>query len=379
MVFMQQFPKEEAKVNHSLSTQHSALSTAGESALSMTHHPSPITHHSVLSTHPVTRRRFLQASSVAGLASLKTGCAERKPAWKKGGYRKPEQSRVAILKAASYDRDLTSVILDGIKSFRLDVMGKRVLLKPNLVEYERDTVINTHPAVIGAAIEAFLKLGAKEVKVGEGPGHRRDTDGLLLASGLYPFLRDTKTQFVDLNLDDIRRVPLHSDFMGIDSLYFADTVLQADLLVSMPKLKTHHWAGMTLSMKNLFGIVPGIKYGWPKNFLHWHGIHESIVDINSTIRSHFAIVDGIIGMEGNGPIQGTPKPVGVLVFGDDPVAVDATCMRVSGLNPEKIEYLRKAGEFLGNLGETGIQQIGESLRAVVAPFEVILAFGYLKY
>jgi uncharacterized protein (DUF362 family) len=222
------------------------------------------------------------------------------------------------------------------------------LLKPNLVEYERDTVINTHP-VIGAAVEAFLKLGAKEVKVGEGPGHRRDTDGLLLASGLYPFLKDTKTQFVDLNLDDIRRVPLQSDFMGIDSLYFADTVLQSDLLVSMPKLKTHHWAGMTLSMKNLFGIVPGIKYGWPKNFLHWHGIHESIVDINSTVQSHFAIVDGIVGMEGNGPIQ-EPKPVGVLVFGDDPVAVDATCVRVA-TESRKIEYLRKAGEFLGILRE----------------------------
>ena len=325
----------------------------------------------------VSRRRFLQAASVAGAASF-VGCSERKPTWKQGSYRKSDQSHVAILKAASYDRDLTSVILDGIKSFRLDVVGKRVLLKPNLVEYERDTVINTHPAVIGAAIEAFLKLGAKEVKVGEGPGHRRDTDGLLLASGLYPFLKETKTQFVDLNLDDIRRVPLQSDFMGIDFLYFADAVLETDLLVSMPKLKTHHWAGMTLSMKNLFGIVPGVKYGWPKNFLHWHGINESIVDINSTIRSHFSIVDGIVGMEGNGPIQGTPKPVGVLVFGNDPVAVDATCARVVGLNPERVDYLMKASAFLGNLEATRIHQLGEALFQVPAPFEVIESFRYLR-
>jgi uncharacterized protein (DUF362 family) len=166
--------------------------------------------------------------------------------------------------------------------------------------------------------------------------------------------------------------------MGIEYLYFADTVLQADLLVSMPKLKTHHWAGLTLSMKNLFGIVPGVKYGWPKNFLHWHGIDESIVDINSTIRSHFAIVDGIVGMEGNGPIQGTAKAVGVLVFGDDPVAVDATCARIVGLNPEKIEYLRTAGEFLGHLEETDIQQLGEPLLRVVAPFKVIQPFEQLK-
>jgi uncharacterized protein (DUF362 family) len=346
----------EVEVNYPLNTQHSALSARSQE---------------------LSRRRFLKAASTLGFVSL-SSCAERKPTWKAGGYRKPSQSRVAILKAASYDRDLTSIILDGIKSFRLDVVGKRVLLKPNLVEYERDTVINTHPAVIGAAIEAFLKLGAKEVKVGEGPGHRRDTDGLLLASGLYPFLKDTKTQFVDLNLDDIRRVPLQSDFMGIDSLYFADTVLQSDLLVSMPKLKTHHWAGMTLSMKNLFGIVPGIKYGWPKNFLHWHGIDQSIVDVNSTIRSHFAIVDGIIGMEGNGPIQGTPKPVGVVVFGDDPVAVDATCARVAGLNPEKMDYLMKASRFLGNVDEARILQMGEGVSQVCRPFEVIRSFQHLK-
>jgi uncharacterized protein (DUF362 family) len=166
--------------------------------------------------------------------------------------------------------------------------------------------------------------------------------------------------------------------MGIDSLYFADTVLEADLLVSMPKLKTHHWAGMTLSMKNLFGIVPGVKYGWPKNFLHWHGIHESIVDINSTIRSHFSIVDGIVGMEGNGPIQGTPKPVGVLVFGDDLVAVDSTCARVAGLNPEKIGYLMKASAFLGNLDERRVLQIGESISGIASSFEVIPDFVHLK-
>ena len=346
----------EVDVNYLLNTQGSALSARSQG---------------------LSRRRFLKVTSTLGVAPL-VGCAKRQPTWKQGGYRKPDQSRVAILKAASYDRELTSVILDGIKSFRLDVVGRRVLLKPNLVEYERDTVINTHPAVIGAAIEAFLKLGAKEVKVGEGPGHRRDTDGLLLASGLYPFLKDTKTQFVDLNLDDMRRMPLQSNFMGIDSLYFADTVLEADLLVSMPKLKTHHWAGMTLSMKNLFGTVPGVKYGWPKNFLHWHGINESIVDINSTIRSHFAIVDGIVGMEGNGPIQGTPKPVGVLVFGDDPVAVDATCARVAGLNPERIGYIQTAAAFLGNLHEDSIIQSGEILAGVRSEFEVVKSFEYLK-
>ena len=325
----------------------------------------------------LNRRQFIRTAAACSIASIAPACSQQ-VRWAPGAYFKPHVSRVAILKAKSYSENLISSILDGIKAFTLEVLNKRVLLKPNLVEYERDTVINTHPAVIGAAIEAFRRLGAKEVVVGEGPGHRRDTDGLILASGLFPYLKDTQAPFIDLNLDNIRRLPLQSNFMQIDSLYFAESVLNADILVSMPKLKTHHWAGMTLAMKNLFGIVPGVKYGWPKNFLHWHGINESIIDINSTVRPHFVIVDGIVGMEGNGPIQGKPKSVGVLVFGDDPVAVDATCTRIVGLNPEKIDYLQKAGEALGNLTTAKIQQIGESIENVRTHFDVIEAFNYLK-
>ena len=75
----------------------------------------------------------------------------------------------------------------------------------------------------------------------------------------------------------------------------------------MPKLKTHHWAGMTCSMKNLFGVVPGAVYGWPKNVLHQHGIDDSIVDLVATVRPGLTIVDGIVGMEGDGPDHGHAK------------------------------------------------------------------------
>ena len=79
------------------------------------------------------------------------------------------------------------------------------------------------------------------------------------------------------------------------------------MLISLPKLKTHHWAGATLSLKNLFGTLPGICYGWPKNELHWRGIPNSIVDIALTRTPDLAIVDGIVGMEGDGPLNGTPS------------------------------------------------------------------------
>lgn len=323
------------------------------------------------------RRDFLRNSFLVGVSTMAGSCGSSHR-WQVAAFRKAASSRVAILKAISYQDNLTQIVLDGIKVCGLSVAGKTVLLKPNLVEYERETVINTHPALVGAALEAFLRLGAKDVRVGEGPGHRRDTDGLLVASGLLPYLRDARASFIDLNLDDTKRVSLRSRFMGVDSLHFPESVLSADLLVSMPKIKTHHWAGMTLSMKNFFGIIPGMKYGWPKNFLHWHGIHESIVDINSTVRPQFVIADGIVGMEGNGPIQGKPKTCGVVVFGEDPVAVDSTCVRIAGLSPGKIDYLRIAGDFLGNLEESRIEQIGESISRVRCPFEVIDGFKHLK-
>jgi uncharacterized protein (DUF362 family) len=101
--------------------------------------------------------------------------------------------------------------------------------------------------------------------------------------------------------------------------------------------------------------------------LHQVGIPKAIVELNRIFRKSFAIVDGIVAMEGNGPIQGTPKSAGVLVMGSDLVAVDATCCRIMDLDPENIEYLRLSDE-LGNRGEDRIEQCGETVAAVRTPF-----------
>src|SRR5204863_9796352 len=162
--------------------------------------------------------------------------------------------------------------------------------------------------------------------------------------------------------DDTRAVVMGSHFTRLRQLMLPQSVLDADLLVSMPKLKTHHFAGVTLALKNLFGILPGALYGWPKNVLHWAGVPESIVDIQSTIPvPQFAIIDGIVGMEGNGPIQGQAKRAGVLLFGDDLVATDATAARIMNVEPSRVRYLAMADRVLGNTTLERITQIGESL------------------
>jgi uncharacterized protein (DUF362 family) len=286
-------------------------------------------------------------------------------------------SKVVIRRVANYEQDLASVIQESLAPFNLAVKGKTVLLKPNLVGLDPLGVINTHPAVIAAARECFLRLGAAQVLVGDGPALDRDTEAIVESVRLREYTGQLAGAFVDLNVDDVERVVLKTHASRLKELYLPKTALGVDFLVSMPKLKTHHWAGVTLSLKNMFGIVPGSCYGWPKNVLHWAGIDRAILDINAAARPDFAIVDGIVGMEGNGPIQGMPKASGVLVFGSDPVAVDASCCRVMGLKPEGVQYLSRAGTLLGHLQAHKIQQLGEQIASVRTPFAVLPEFRAL--
>lgn len=286
-------------------------------------------------------------------------------------------SRVLIRRATDYRCELTTIILESLQEFRLPVRGKTVLLKPNFVGLDPLCIMNTHPAVIAATRESFLRLGASQVFIGDGPAMDRDTESILESVRLKEFTGPLGNVFRDLNLDDVRRVPLPTRASRLKELYLPKIVLGVDFLVSIAKLKTHHWAGVTLSLKNMFGVVPGSCYGWPKNILHWAGIDNSILDINAAARPDFAIIDGIVGMEGNGPIQGTPKPAGLLIFGDDPVAVDATGCRVMGLKPEKVKYLARAGTLLGNLEAAKIQEIGETVESVRSSFSVLEEFREL--
>jgi uncharacterized protein (DUF362 family) len=242
------------------------------------------------------------------------------------------------------------------------------------VEYEPGTAINTNPLVVIGAAVAFKAAGAADVVVGEGPGHRRDTEYLVTRTGLYDHIREHRIRFIDLNQDDVRETPLGSQYMGLATLALPAELLAADFIVSMPKLKTHHWAGMTASMKNLFGTVPGAVYGWPKNILHTHGIDNAIVDLNATIRPHFSIVDGVTAMEGDGPIMGKPRHLGLIAMGRDLAAVDASCARIIGLDPDAIQYLRESAKFLGNTAEPRIEQRGEPLVRFATSFDVVDAF-----
>jgi uncharacterized protein (DUF362 family) len=323
--------------------------------------------------HGVVSRRAFLAATAGTLAAA--ACA---PSYRASDFTRPAVSPMGLFPAASYQADLLDVIARGLRELGVDVAGRRVFLKPNLVEYEAGTIINTHPMVVAAAAVAFRRAGARDVVIGEGPGHRRDIEYLLAATGLDHELRRERIRFVDLNHDDVRWVESGSRYTGLERLALPVELLQSDFIVSLPKLKTHHWAGLTCSMKNFFGVMPGAVYGWPKNLLHQRGIPQSIVDIVATVRPQFTIVDGIVAMEGDGPIMGTARPVGVIAMGADLVAVDATCARVMGLDPDKVPYLKTAGRFLGNASAERIEQRGESVARYATRFELAPKTGHMR-
>jgi uncharacterized protein (DUF362 family) len=207
--------------------------------------------------------------------------------------------------------------------------------------------------------------------VGEGPGHLRDTDAALIESGVADALDAERLPFADLNYEETAFVPNRGRVCRLSGFHFPRSVLQADLIVSMPKMKTHHWVGVTASLKNMYGVIPGIKYGWPKNVLHHNGIPQTVYDINASLPKTIAIVDGIECMEGDGPIMGTKKTMGLIVVGTVPTAVDATVCRLMDLEPAQVPYLQLAAGRLGPIDEVLISQRGEAWRPLVSPFQIL--------
>lgn len=324
--------------------------------------PEPAASWAVATPQRVDRRTLLVATgtAVAGLV----------------GYSQLRQPQAPVFIAANqtYEGPLEQTIRDGLLATGFqptDIKGKKVLLKPNLVEPTRSAPhMTTHPRVVRAAAEVFRRWDA-HVSVGEAPGHVRDTEMAVYESGLAEILDADKIPFADLNYEETGWVLNLGKNSKLAGFHFPKSVLEADLVVSMPKMKTHHWVGLTISLKNMYGILPGVKYGWPKNVLHHAGIPETVADINLSLKKMIAIVDGIVCMEGDGPIMGSPKSMGLIVVGTQPAAVDATCARLMGLEPRQVNYLQLAEGRLGPLSDRRILQSGENWKKLADPFRIV--------
>ncbi len=289
---------------------------------------------------------------------------------KQRSWRYQGDSTVALVRCESYEETIWSLLKGQIKDLPLpSLKNKRVLIKPNIVEFRPDRPVTTNPAVIEAAVSLADFLGAKEILVAEGPGHFRDTQFLLEATGIGNLLKKLGLEFVDLNLDRLEHLDNADGLSGLTEIFLPRSILAADAIISVPKLKTHHWAGMTASMKNLFGIVPGRKYGWPKNALHWAGIEESVMDLLHLARPAMGLVDAVVAMEGDGPISGRARQAGFVALSTDVAALDATCARAMGMKPESLKIFKLALQVAGNVEAAKITLVGTPLADLTQNFD----------
>lgn len=280
-------------------------------------------------------------------------------------------ARVALGACPTYDADiLTSLRETWRNADAPNLRDLRVVIKPNLVDFIGGFPTFTEPRIVQSMIRLAREQGARSIVVADGPTFRRDPQAILDATGYSDLFAREKVEFVDLNYDDLRTIPLKGGYTQLKTMFVARTILDADLLISMPKLKTHHWTQISMSIKNLFGIVPGIKYGWPKNTLHIQGISSFLAELADSLPTRAcAVVDGIVGMEGDGPLYGTPVPSGTLVVGSDLVAVDATCARLMGFDPAQIDYLAFSNwAGIGIMAQEKIELVGAPLASLRRTF-----------
>lgn len=221
--------------------------------------------------------------------------------------------------------------LGGMKAFVKP--GQRVLLKPNLLSAKRpDEAITTHPAVLEAAIVLVKEAGGVPV-VGDSPGGKiSDLRTYWEATGTAEVCRRQGAELVSFEKSGV-----YEKRVGNRKYYIARPVLDADVIINIPKLKTHSLTVLTCAVKNMFGAVPGIRKSMhhreapkPREF---SGL---VADIFSLARPHLNIVDAIVGMDGAGPSAGDPKQLGFIMAGADGVAVDAAASHILGLDPMKV-------------------------------------------
>lgn len=331
----------------------------------------------------LTRRAFLRLALLTGIAAgagiiYKSTEAVGFDKWfrwmMRGNFARwfAPNARVALSACASYDDDVLGALRAAWRDAAMpELRGARVVIKPNLVDFVEGVPCFTHPRVAQAMIHLARELGAREIVVAEGTTFRRDIQVILDATGYADLLAREKIAFVDLNYDDLGEISLKGGYTKLKTLFIAKTIRDADVLISLPKMKTHHWTQVSASIKNFFGIVPGIKYGWPKNTLHVQGIPAFLVELADSLQTRAcAVVDGIVGLEGDGPLFGSAVPSGIIVAGADLLAVDATCARLMGFDPAQIDYLDFAAwAGIGTIDARKIEIVGETLARFQRKYE----------
>lgn len=227
---------------------------------------------------------------------------------------------------------------------------KRVLLKVNMINSDfPEKAVTTHPAILRAVIRVVKEMGG-EVVVGDAPGVAyRHIERAWQNTGLRKAAEEEGAEVI--NFGEVKEID-NSTNKKIPFLHIAKEVLDADVVISLPKLKTHSFTLFTGAIKNLYGTIPGFR----KKELHAlaprpQDFAELIIDLFSVVKPSLAIMDGVVGMEGDGPISGSPREVGLVLASKDLVSLDAVASNIIGYHPFDIEITKVAAERGLGIGE----------------------------
>lgn len=284
-----------------------------------------------------------------------------------------ERPTVAI---ARVETDVFAAVERAIKLAgglgRLIGPTSRVLVKPNLWASEPSgTGKVTDVRVVEAVARHVLALGPQRLVIGEGSaagylfmkGH--NTEEAFTISGVRELAQRLSVDLVNLNTDDSEEIAIPGSLV-MPAVRIARTALDSDVIISVPVLKTHVSAGVTLSLKNMKGVLPGPE----KRKTHQLGLEKAIADLASVMKPHFVLLDAIVGMEGLWEYPEDCVPLNVVLAGADALAVDSVGAALMGFDPDKILHLRLcADRGLGEFDLSRIRIVGERLEDLKRPFK----------
>ena len=252
---------------------------------------------------------------------------------------------VSIIKCEDYNfENVYSAVSKAINNAGgfPDVENKTVLLKPNMLyPVPPEKAVTTHPAVLSAVIRIVKEKKAHRIIVGDSPGvATMDTAGR--KTGLKKIADDLGAEWIEFNTPTL----LENKTGKIQKQFYpAEVVCKSDVIITIPKLKTHEMMYFTGAMKNLFGTIPGLnKSRFHFNFPEKDDFATMIVDLNIALKSSYAVMDGITAMEGPGPGSGYPKHLGLILASPNLLAVDITAAELIGYNSMNIPILKIALE-----------------------------------
>jgi uncharacterized protein (DUF362 family) len=239
----------------------------------------------------------------------------------------------------------------------------RVLVKVNFITTKNwETGATTDPIVVEAIIDRVRNLNA-EVYVVESDATMTNADKAFIASGMKEICDRKNVPWINLRHAGERvkiDVPEGSVLKSIE----VPRIVRDSAIVSAAKLKTHTETGVTLGMKNMFGLLPD-KF---KGKYHLRGIDKVILDVNTALRSQLTVIDGFVAMEGRGPVGGRPVKMDLIIAGADPVATDATAARIMGFDPHLVSHISSAHDRgLGEIDD--VEVLGERLEDMTRVFE----------